>query len=308
MLPFAFAPHIVEHPRIAAIGLVALAITSVLSVLPPMRRWRPVKRNALAIAMLLAFATTLSFATGRAHSPLLVLYLLPLAATGGAVGRPVLVFGCGMLVALFGGGLAAVTPDTPPRVHEFAVLLFSMLLPALRVALALAHYAQRLHTLAGSDPLTGLMNFRAFNEVLQRRHRRAEREGLPYSIVMVDVNDTAAINESLGHNAGDQLILAVAQAISRSVRATDAAARLSGDTFVVLLADLDARSAAQVAQRMRNHVYQGTILIGNRLLRASVSIGTAHYPEDHLQPKELMKMADQRMRADQAARYEHESA
>jgi hypothetical protein len=59
---------------------------------------------------------------------------------------------------------------------------------------------------------------------------------------------------------------------------------------------------------MRNHVYQGTISIGKRLLRASVGIGSACFPEDHLAPKDLMMIADQRMQADKAAQREHASA
>ena len=59
---------------------------------------------------------------------------------------------------------------------------------------------------------------------------------------------------------------------------------------------------------MRNHVYQGTISIGKRLLRASVSIGSALFPEDHLSPKELMMIAAQRMQAEKAERSEQASA
>jgi diguanylate cyclase (GGDEF)-like protein len=243
------------------------------------------------------------------------LFLLPLAATGGTTGRPAWVIACGALVAMLGTGLGALTRGMAPFASEFAVLLISMLLPGLSVAFALAHHVQqsraneqRLRTLAGTDPLTGLMNLKAFDEVLQYQHRRAEREGLPYAILMIEVNDTAEIVESMGHNAGDQLILAVAPAIGRSVRQHDAAARLGGETFVVLLPEMDAQRAAQLAQRMRNHVYQGTISIGKRLLRASVSIGTACFPEDHLGAKELMMIADQHMQQDRNLRREQASA
>lgn len=315
VLPFAFAPNLVEYPRVAALGLASLAVATLLLMVPPIRRWPAIQRNSIAIAMLLVFATALSFATGKGHSPLLVLYLLPLAATGGTFGRPAWVIACAVLVALLGCGLAALTPGMAPLAHEFAVLLCSMLLPAVAVAFALGHQVeqarnteQRLQALAGSDPLTGLLNLKAFDELLQHHHRRAEREGLPYALLMIGVNDTATIKESMGHNAGDQLLLAVAQAITRSVRQSDAAARLGGDVFAVLLVDMDAPQAAQVAQRMRNHVYQGTISIGKRLLRASVSIGSAQFPEDHLQPKELMMIADQRMQQDEVLRREQASA
>jgi diguanylate cyclase (GGDEF)-like protein len=315
VLPFAFTPNIVEHPRIAAVGLVVLAVTTISTMIPPLSRSPAMRRDIVSIAVLLGFAACISFATGKGHSPLLVLFLLPLAATGSTTGSTAWVIGCGAMVAILGAALGAATPEMAPLAREFAVLLVSMLLPGLAVAFVLAHHVrqarlneQRLRTFAGTDPLTGLMNLKAFDQTLQHQHRRAEREGLPYAILMIGVNDTALINESMGHNAGDQLILAVAQAIGRSVRQNDAAARLGGDVFVVLLVGTDGPRAAQIAQRMRNHVYQGTISIGKRLLRASVGIGTACFPEDHLQPQELMKLADQRMQSDKALHREQATA
>jgi diguanylate cyclase (GGDEF)-like protein len=314
-LPFAFAPNIVEYPRVAGLSLASLAVASLLLLLRPLSRWPAVKRHGTSIVLLLAFATALAYATGKGHSPLLVLYLLPLAAAGWASGRRVWVGVCAVAVAALGCGLGALTPDMAPFAREFAVLLVSLLLPGVTVALALAHAVQqtrateeRLKTLAGTDPLTGFANLKAFEEVLQQQHRRAERQGLPYSILIIHVNDITVINESMGHNAGNQLIVAVAQAINRSVRQHDTAARLGGNEFIVLLTETDAPKAAQVAQRMRNHVYQGTISIGKRLLRASVSIGSAQFPDDHLNPKDLMILADQRTQADRELRREQATA
>lgn len=301
-LPFAFAPNNVEDPRLAALGLVTLAIASLLYVLPPATRLPARRRHGAGILVLLIFATLLSYATGKAHSPLLVLFLLPLAATGWAFGRKSWVVICAVFVAILGGGLAALTAGVTLWARDFAVLLLSMLLPGVAVSLALAHAVEqireterRIQTLSSTDSLTGLLNLKAFETALHQHHRRAEREGLPYSIVIVDVNDVAQINESMGHDAGNQLILAVAQAISRAIRQHDIAARMGGDEFIVLLPDTDAPKAAGIAQRIRNLVYQGTISIGSRLLRANVSIGSAQFPLDHLSPKELMIMADQRL-------------
>jgi len=138
--------------------------------------------------------------------------------------------------------------------------------------------------------------------VLAREHRKSERLGRPYALVMVDVNNIAQVNETLGHEAGSQIIRAVAAAITRSIRNSDVAARLGGDEFVVLLAETDADTAGAIAQRIRNNVNAGTVSVANRLIRANVSVGIAQFPEDHLYPKELMILADQRMQQDKELR------
>jgi diguanylate cyclase (GGDEF)-like protein len=98
------------------------------------------------------------------------------------------------------------------------------------------------------------------------------------------------------------VIVAVAAAISRSIRGSDIAARLGGDEFIVLLVEADAATGAGIAQRIRNNVYAGTVSVANRLIRANASIGVATFPEDHLYPKELMILADQRMQEDRELR------
>jgi len=162
--------------------------------------------------------------------------------------------------------------------------------------------AQRIRDLAATDSLTGLLNLRAFEDVLQQEHRKAERFGRPYTLVVVDTDNLKVVNETLGHEAGSQVIVAVGAAIARSIRGSDIAARLGGDEFVVLLSEADAATGAAIAQRIRNNVYAGTVSVANRLIRANASLGVATFPEDHLYPKELMILADQRMQQDRELR------
>src|SRR5690606_18379184 len=161
---------------------------------------------------------------------------------------------------------------------------------------------QRISTLTSTDTLTGLLNLRAFEQTLQQVHRRSERYGRPYALLVVDVDNLAQVNETLGHEAGGEVLGAVAAAVARSIRRTDVAARLGGDELVVLLTESDRPTAEAIAQRIRNHVYAGTVSVGHRLVRANVSVGAAVYPEDHLHPKELMIMADRRMQQDRELR------
>ena len=162
--------------------------------------------------------------------------------------------------------------------------------------------AQRIRDLAATDSLTGLLNLRAFEDVLQQEHRKAERFGRPYTLVVVDTDNLKVVNETLGHEAGSQVIVAVGAAIARSIRGSDIAARMGGDEFIVLLVEADAQTGTAIAQRIRNHVYAGTVSVANRLIRANVNVGIANFPDDHLYPKELMILAEQRMEQDRQLR------
>jgi diguanylate cyclase (GGDEF)-like protein len=308
-LQFAFAPTTVSKPLIAAAGLALLSMSIVLVRTIPSLQRSPARQHWLAIAALLVCITLLVVGTGGVGSALVTLFLIPLAAVALAFGRWLLVALVGMAVVLLAYVLGALTPDVDIRSREFAVLLISALAPGVAVAVALGALigqmqtaVQRISDLAATDSLTGLLNLRAFESVLQQEHRKAERLGRPYTLIIVDTDNLKVVNESLGHEAGSQVIVAVAAAISRSIRTSDIAARLGGDEFIVLLSEADAETGATIAQRIRNNVYAGTVSVANRLIRANASLGIATFPDDHLYPKELMILADQRMQQDRELR------
>ncbi|MGH8178807.1 MAG: GGDEF domain-containing protein [Steroidobacter sp.] len=308
-LHFAFAPNAVERPLLAASALALLAITTLLvRTIPSIQRSR-VRQYSLDIIAQLLCITLLAAATGAARSALLPLYLIPLTCIAIAFARWWLVFLLAALIAALAFGLGLLTPDTNIGSPEFGVQLLSALAPGAAVAIILAGLieqirtaAQRISDLASIDSLTGLMNLRAFEDVLQQEHRKSERFGRPYTLLMIDVDNLAQVNELLGHEAGSQIIGGVASAIARSIRNSDVAARLGGDDFIVLLVEADNATGAAIAQRIRNNVYAGTVSVANRLVRANVSVGAANFPEDHLYPKELMILADQRMQQDRELR------
>lgn len=308
-LQFAFVPSTVQRPLLAALAL-ALLTASILLVRTVPSLQRPAARQYwVGIAALILCVTLLAIATGAAQSVLVTLYFIPLAAIALAFGRWWLVALLAVVIAALGILLGALTPGIDIRSAEFAVMLLSKLAPGLAISLILGALieqmqsaVQRISDLAATDHLTGLLNLRAFEDVLQQEHRKAERFGRSYTLVMIDIDNLAQVNELLGHEAGSQVIVAVAAAISRSIRASDVAARLGGDDFVVLLSEADAATGASIAQRIRNNVYAGTVSVANRLIRANASIGVANFPADHLYPKELMILADQKMQQDRELR------
>jgi diguanylate cyclase (GGDEF)-like protein len=308
-LQFAFGPHAVQQP-VLAVGALALLILSMLITRSIPALQRPLARQHwIDVITLTISVTALCAATGAVRSSLLSLYAVPLAGIAVAFGSWWLVVMLAAVVAALGLLLGSLTPNTYIGDPEFLTLLFNTFAPPTAVALLVAALiarmqsaVQRISDLSSTDALTGLLNLRAFEEVLQQEHRKAERFNRPYTVAVIDVDNLAQVNEMLGHDAGSQVLGTVASAITRSIRGSDVAARLGGDEFIVLLVEADAQTGAAIAQRIRNNVYAGTVSVANRLIRANVNVGTANFPDDHLYPKELMILADQRMQQDRELR------
>ncbi|HEY4368403.1 MAG TPA: GGDEF domain-containing protein [Steroidobacteraceae bacterium] len=309
VLHFAFVSNTVQQPILVALALALLALNILLARTVTYFSKHLARQYWVSTLTLTLAVTLLAAATGGVHSALVTLYLIPLAVIALAFGRWWLVALLGVVIAALGLVLATLTPGVNIHDIEFSMAMLSRLAPAVAVTCVLAALIERMHSavqrisdLAATDNLTGLLNLRAFEEVLQQEHRKAERFGRAYTLVVIDVDNLAHVNEQLGHEAGSQVLVAVAAAISRSIRASDVAGRLGGDDFVVLMTEADAATGAVIAQRIRNNVYAGTVSVANRLIRANVSLGTASFPEDHLYPKELLILADQRMQQDRELR------
>ena len=308
-LQFAFAAHTVHQPLLAVGALVLLTLSMLITRSIPGLQRVLARQHWIDVITLTISVTALCAATGAARSTLLSLYAIPLAGIAVAFGSWWLVVLLAAVIGMLGLLLGALTPPTYIGDPEFLTLLFNTFAPATVVALLVAALiarmqsaVQRISDLASTDALTGLLNLRAFEEVLQQEHRKAERFNRPYTLAVIDVDNLAQVNEMLGHDAGSQVLGTVASAITRSIRSSDVAARLGGDEFIVLLVEADSQTGAAIAQRIRNNVYAGTVSVANRLIRANVNVGTANFPEDHLYPKELMILADQRMQQDRQLR------
>ncbi len=315
VLHFAFVPSSVEHPLLAAAVLAGSTVALLLVRLLPALQARPPLQHAIDISAMIVTIMLLAFATGGTRSALMPLNVVPLAALGMAFARWWVVLIGSAFIAALAFLLGALTSDVDVTSAAFGTLLLAIMGPGVAVGLIIAALTEKVQSavrkiraLASTDALTGLMNLRTFEQVLQQEHRKAERFGRSYSLIMVDVDNLAQVNETLGHEAGSLVLNAVASAIARSIRGSDIAARLGGDEFIVLCVESDSEAGAAVAQRIRNNVYAGTVSVANRLIRANVSVGVAHFPGDHLYPKELMILADQRMQQDRELRIDPRTA
>lgn len=148
---------------------------------------------------------------------------------------------------------------------------------------------------ANYDALTQLPNRRYFKERLQSEIARAGRVGRHVAVLFIDLDRFKEVNDTLGHQAGDELLLQAAERIKASLRDADSVARMGGDEFTVLLSDISgADDATPIAARLNERLFEPFVLDGLQV-HISGSIGVAVYPEDGASVDELLKHADQAM-------------
>jgi diguanylate cyclase (GGDEF)-like protein/PAS domain S-box-containing protein len=155
---------------------------------------------------------------------------------------------------------------------------------------------------ADTDPLTGLANRRALERTLESALARASARGRSTAVLMLDLDGFKAINDSLGHAAGDAALREVARRLRRCVRERDLVARLGGDEFVVLLTDVGGSSGAalEACERVDAALSRPIALDhGEAALRAA--IGVATFPDDGADAATLLAHADRAMYAAKAA-------
>jgi len=143
------------------------------------------------------------------------------------------------------------------------------------------------------DELTGLYNRRYFDRHLNLMFAKAREQERPLSLMMLDLDHFKGVNDSHGHDAGDNVLKEFAARLQRNIRGIDLACRFGGEEFVVLMPDTDADIARAVAERVRSAVAdQGVALPGGPLVGITVSAGLAVFDEDIDSPELLLKRAD----------------
>ena len=153
---------------------------------------------------------------------------------------------------------------------------------------------ERLATLAATDGLTGLLNKRSLEEALARDLARADRGQTCLGLVMLDVDFFKKVNDTHGHQIGDEVLKAVAQIVATSLRTGDVAARYGGEEFVTVLPGSDREGATIVAERIRKKLEQAEIQTSSGKLRVTASFGVAAVsgPSCRGAAKELVAKAD----------------
>jgi diguanylate cyclase (GGDEF)-like protein len=164
---------------------------------------------------------------------------------------------------------------------------------------------------AVTDELTGLANVRAFISVLDREIERSRRFATPVGLVMLDIDDFKRVNDTYGHQQGDEVLALVAGVLRDLSRDLDAPARYGGEEMAVVLPQTDAGGAVQLAERMREAIeaLQVPRVGGGGTLHVTASFGVASVPESAAERSALIAAADAALyRAKRAGKNRVESA
>jgi diguanylate cyclase (GGDEF)-like protein len=149
--------------------------------------------------------------------------------------------------------------------------------------------------LARHDTLTGLPNRRMFFDRLEHAIVSSRRTGKHLAVLFVDLDRFKEINDTLGHAAGDSVLVNFAKLLRSAVREADTVARLGGDEFVILLDSINDPQQVMVVVRKLQDLFQGSMQIEGHKLIVHSSIGISIYPEDGKNADELIQNADQAM-------------
>lgn len=217
-------------------------------------------------------------------------------------------FACVPLSSLEGLiGLLYVGYDAPRGLDSEGVGRLEQLATRAAFSLQRVIFQQDYQSLAYSDAMTGLDNFRRFEENLAEEMRRAERYDRPLSLILLDIDHFKSFNDTLGHQAGDALLGQLATVLRDCLRSVDKPARYGGEEFVVLCPETGGAEAALIAERIRRSVAQATFALVDqeqadrsglpRTTTVTVSVGFATFPRDARSPRDLIRCADKALYA-----------
>jgi diguanylate cyclase (GGDEF)-like protein len=151
----------------------------------------------------------------------------------------------------------------------------------------------KLETMATTDGLTGLLNKRALHEAAGQKIAAAARFKRRLAILVTDIDFFKKVNDTYGHDVGDQVIRGLGEILKRQKRATDMVARFGGEEFVVLCEQTDEKGAMLLAERIREELGKTTFHTPNGVVSVTCSLGVSTFPEAGADWESLFKAADE---------------
>ena len=164
-----------------------------------------------------------------------------------------------------------------------------LLLARTRTLLEFKAYLDVCEEAAFTDHLTGLANRRRFERQLEREVGRVQRFEHPFSLLMLDLDNFKSLNDSFGHDTGDEAIRRIGKVLREGTRGIDLAARIGGEEFAVLLVETNKQGGYEVAERLRNAIKQIEIPQAGQI---TASFGVAECPTDAQTAADILKVAD----------------
>jgi diguanylate cyclase (GGDEF)-like protein len=279
-------------------GAAALAVVVFHELIGPRHRGRLARIGELVAAV--ALVGGLLALTGFASSPFAVLFALVAVAAALGFGPRAGLTAAALstiafaVVLLLDPMLATYTADDALRLSFGLGATWLLVFVAVAYADRQRRAMRRAIDLSRTDPLTGLFNRSQLFVTLEQEVSRTRRSDRGFCLLMIDLDGLKAINDTVGHLRGDQVLGALGSVISGSIRNVDSAYRYGGDEFVVLLPETDIVGAFVVAEKIRVGAEELELTLGPES-PASVSIGLVSHPEDGLSAEELMVAADRAM-------------
>ncbi|MAT64390.1 MAG: diguanylate cyclase [Gammaproteobacteria bacterium] len=151
----------------------------------------------------------------------------------------------------------------------------------------------QLAQLSRTDRLTRLNNRGYWEECLQQEFARFQRSKTPCSLIMFDIDHFKAVNDTHGHQAGDEVIRVTAATLRETIRNTDIAGRYGGEEFAIILTDTDAACARYVAERLRRKIESLTVAYEDKVIDHTISLGVAELGPELSTPQQWLEQADQ---------------
>ena len=276
-------PHRVV--MMAAVGA-AVVFGVALLVLPTEKLIRSRWREPFFLtwsASLIVIVNLLVIIDGTDESPLALVYVLPLIFAASSYPLWPTIVVC---VADVGTCLAVGLSDGGGDVSRAFILVALLSATAVMCVLQSRNHDRQRETLkviSRTDPLTGVLNRRGFEERLSGALRTAERSGEPVALLLLDLDGFKPVNDQQGHAAGDALLRWVAKSIESCLRPADGVGRVGGDEFAIVAPEVDAREANALAARIVRALEE----------RIGASIGIAGYPSDGESAESLHRRADE---------------
>ena len=297
----------------------AVVVVAVLYAHLWLRTWHPVRTVRVWKLVFSASAVTLSCYTATG-----IRQLIGPAALADGAGETVALLIVAILVysvvnlGLVAGAIAMLTTERTARrllgtiddvILEYATLALGavaaicllrspwvvvLLIPAL-FALHRVVLIRQLQEAASTDSKTGLLNATAWQSLAKREFDRAARDRTGFGVLMLDLDHFKHVNDTHGHMVGDQVLVAVAARLTQEMRDYDLLGRFGGEEFTVLCPELAATELAGVGERIRRAVEHVVVPVndtGAAVVRPTISVGAAHFPESGGRLEDVMLAAD----------------
>jgi diguanylate cyclase (GGDEF)-like protein len=236
--------------------------------------------------------------SGKLDSPLFNLYLLPIVASSVTLGRLITLLETGLIGASILYLQSTVSTEVIWSLSGSSAWLmqFFPLLLVAYITTMLASDIQRgfnrLKIISETDELTKLFNRRSLNHMAMKLFTIAARHNRNVSFIMLDVDNLKPVNDKYGHEAGNLLLINIAQCLNSVLRQGDIAARYGGDEFIIMMSECPPDKAYQVAQRIVDRLNNGSLRYQGDDIPLSASFGIASFPEHGQTVEEVIHNAD----------------